>query len=113
MSAADNPCTACGACCAAFRVDFHPAELAGGAFAWERGVPVAMTAPVTAQIVRMRGTDASPARCVALLGEIGGNVACSIYGSRPSPCREFDTSHDACTRARARHGLPPLMNDCG
>jgi Fe-S-cluster containining protein len=27
MSAAANPCTACGACCAAFRVDFHPAML--------------------------------------------------------------------------------------
>lgn len=113
MSAAANPCTACGACCAAFRVDFHPAELAGAAFAWEGGVPVVMTTPVSAQIVRMRGTDASPARCVALLGEIGGNVACSIYGARPSPCREFDTSHDACARARSRHGLPPLMNDCG
>ena len=103
-----NPCTRCGACCAAFRVDFHPAELAGGAFAWEAGVPPAMTVPVTAQLVRMRGTDASPPRCVALAGEIGCEVACTVYGARPSPCREFDTSHDACTRARARHGLPPL-----
>ena len=105
-----EPCLSCGACCASFRVDFHVADLEttpGGC------VPVALTVPVTATLVRMRGTDASPARCVALLGEIGGNVACSIYGSRPSPCREFDTSHDACTRARARHGLPPLMNDCG
>jgi hypothetical protein len=34
-----NVCQTCGACCASFRVDFHPAELAGGAFAWGQGVP--------------------------------------------------------------------------
>lgn len=113
MSTAGNPCTTCGACCAAFRVDFHPVELAGGDFAWESGVPVALTVPVTVALVRMRGTDASPARCAALLGEIGVAVTCSIYGARPSPCREFDTSHEACARARTRHGLLPLMNDSG
>lgn len=104
----DNPCTACGACCAAFRVDFHPSELAGGAYAWSAGVPPAMTVPVTAQVVRMRGSDASPPRCVALSGGIGGAVACTIYAARPSPCREFDTHHEACAKARSRHGLPPL-----
>lgn len=98
-------CTTCGACCAAFRVDFHPAELAGGAFAWGDGVPVALTVPVTAQLVRMRGTDASPPRCVALAGEIGVAVTCSIYDSRPSPCREFDVEHEACARARRRCGV--------
>ncbi|MDQ5879968.1 MAG: uncharacterized protein QG638_2705 [Pseudomonadota bacterium] len=105
-----NPCTACGACCAAFRVDFHPAELAGGAFAWAAGVPGELAVPVTTQLLRMRGTDASPPRCAALSGEIGVCVSCTIYTARPSPCREFDTSHDACTRARARHGLLPLQN---
>lgn len=103
-----NICQSCGACCAAFRVDFHPAELAGGAFAWESGVPREMTVPVTHHQVRMAGTDASPPRCVALAGEIGREVACTLYDSRPSPCREFDTQHDACNRARQRHGLPPL-----
>lgn len=104
----DNPCTRCGACCAAFRVDFHPSEIAGGAFSWATGVPPEMTVAVTAQVVRMRGTDASPPRCVALAGELGREVACTIYAARPSPCREFDVTHDACARARARHGLPPL-----
>jgi Fe-S-cluster containining protein len=32
MSEPVSPCQSCGACCASFRVDFHPAELAGGAF---------------------------------------------------------------------------------
>jgi Fe-S-cluster containining protein len=89
-------------------VDFHPAELAGGAFAWHDGVPVAMTAFVTKNIVRMCGTDTSGPRCIALSGEIGQQVACSIYESRPSPCREFDIEHAACARARQLHGLPPL-----
>lgn len=103
-----NPCTACGACCASFRVDFHPAELHGGAFAWEAGVPAAMALRVTEQIVRMAGTDEAQPRCIALAGEVGVCVSCTIYGARPSPCREFDISHDACARARARHGLLPV-----
>lgn len=101
-------CQSCGACCASFRVDFHPAELAGGAFAWGEGVPKVMTMPVTASIVRLCGTDSAEPRCVALVGEIGQSVGCTIYDSRPSPCREFDTEHAACNRARQRHGLPPL-----
>jgi len=101
-------CQRCGACCAAFRVDFHPAELAGGAFAWGDGVPVALTVALTSCLFRLRGTDEASPRCVALAGEIGVAVACSIYEGRPSPCREFDVEHDACRRARHRHGLPPL-----
>jgi uncharacterized protein len=101
-------CQACGACCASFRVDFHPAETAGGTFAWGQGVPLEMTVPVTPAIVRLRGTDGAAPRCVALEGTIGQSVHCGIYEARPSPCREFDTSHDACARARHRHGLPAL-----
>lgn len=103
-----NPCQSCGACCAAFRVDFHPAELAGGAFAWNAGVPLALVNRLNASLVRLAGTDASPPRCAALRGEIGQSVACTIYEGRPSPCREFDIEHDACARARRLHGLPPL-----
>lgn len=101
-------CQSCGACCASFRVDFHPAELARGAFAWGPGVPLPMTVPVTPATVRMRGSDAFEPRCVALAGEVGKAVVCSIYDGRPSPCREFDTSDDACARARRNHGLPAL-----
>ena len=103
-----NPCQSCGACCAAFRVDFHPAELTGGKFAWAEGVPLELTVTVTPQLRRMAGTDLSEPRCVALQGEIGTSVACGIYSGRPSPCREFDTIHDACNRARKKHGLAPL-----
>jgi hypothetical protein len=105
-----NVCQSCGACCAAFRVDFHPAELAGGAFAWGAGVPREMTVPVTPAIVRMCGSDATEPRCVALAGDVGKAVACTIYDDRPSPCREFATTDDACARARCSHGLPALAS---
>ena len=108
---ADFACLSCGACCAAFRVDFHPSELASAEHA---GVPQELTVPVTATLVRMRGTDAAPPRCVALDGAIGHQVQCTIYEQRPGPCREFTpyaplgVGDDACDRARQRFGLPPL-----
>ena len=107
----DDHCTRCGACCAAFRVDFHPSELAT---ADRAGVPPALGVPLTAHLVRMRGTDAAPPRCVALEGEIGVRVRCAIYAVRPGPCRDFapyaalGIGEDACDRARRRHGLAPL-----
>ena len=101
-------CQSCGACCVSFRVDFHPVELAGGAFAWgSRDVQTTLV-PAPATMVRMCGTDAAEPRCVALVGDIGQSVNCSIYDGRPSPCREFDTVHAACNRARQRCGLAPL-----
>ncbi len=103
-----SPCQTCGACCVAFRVDFHPAELAGGAFAWGEGVDLPLTVPVTSHIVRMKGTDDAERRCVALEGKVGEFVSCCIYEKRPSPCREFDIQHEACHRARKMCGLPPL-----
>lgn len=111
----DDHCTRCGACCAAFRVDFHCSELVGGNGALSgEGVPVALTYPVTGSLVRMRGTDEAAPRCIALAGQIGHSVRCTIYAERPSPCRDFapyaalGIGEDACDRARARHGLAPL-----
>jgi uncharacterized protein len=97
-------CQACGACCAHFRVDFPVYELdeLGG------HVPGALVMAVNGNTCRMRGTDHVPMRCVALSGKVGEHVGCGIYEWRPSPCREFEEGTDACNRARARHGLPPL-----
>ena len=101
-------CQECGACCISFRVDFHVAELAGGAFAWGTGVPPELTVPLTTTLVRMAVTDGAPGmapRCVALDGTPGSAVNCSICGERPGPCREFEAGSAACLRARRRHGL--------
>ena len=107
----DFACLSCGACCAAFRVDFHRADLATSETV---GVPEALTVPLTATLVRMRGTDEAPPRCIALEGDVGSAVRCTLYDNRPGPCRDFapyaplGIGDDACDRARRRHGLPPL-----
>jgi len=100
----ESPCTRCGACCAFFHVDFsvHELQSRGGV------VPDGLSEAVNGHICRLRGTDWLPPRCAALTGQIGVQTACAIYEWRPGPCREFEQGSDACTRARARHGLPPI-----
>ena len=111
MTMPDSACTRCGACCAAFRVDFHRADLAAGE---TPGVPPALTVALSATLRRMLGTDGAPPRCVALEGEVGQAVRCTIYQQRPGPCRDFapyaplGIGDDACDRARRRHGLSAL-----
>lgn len=110
MKPAPDSCRGCGACCASFRVDFARDELddEGGC------VPSGLAVEVTGHTCRMRGTDHAQPRCAALVGKVGVDARCGIYEWRPSPCREFgllapqDLPDEACTRARARHGLPPL-----
>ena len=63
---------------------------------------------LTPAMVRRKGTDDSQPRCIALAGEVGVQVGCTIYDVRPSPCREFDVEHAACNKARQRCGLVPL-----
>jgi uncharacterized protein len=104
VDSALHPCLSCGACCASFRVDFSVQELLsqGGS------VPDGLVVEVNDALCRMRGTDHTPARCAALTGHIGQQVACGIYEWRPAPCHELEAGSDACTKARRRHGLLEL-----
>ena len=100
-----SACTACGACCATFRVSFHWSETdacPGGA------VPAALTEPVSPHLVAMRGTTARPVRCTALAGRLGTAVSCQIYPQRSSTCHSVNEGDEQCAKARAAHGLPPL-----
>lgn len=99
-----HPCLACGACCAAFRVDFsvYESEAHGGR------VPAGLAEEITDHCCRMRGTDYARPRCAALVGTVGEKAHCGIYEWRPSPCREFAAGSDACNRVRLRIGLPAL-----
>ena|GEM_PF-433889 len=105
-----SPCLSCGACCSFFRVSFYwgEAESAGGQ------VPDILTAKVNDFYSCMQGTDRQQSRCVALLGEVGSQVRCSIYQNRSSTCREFECHSETlagnpdCNRARAHHGLAAL-----
>ncbi len=109
----ESPCLSCGACCAHFRVSFYWGECqsTGGT------VPDELTLQISSHHACMKGTQSNPPRCVALVGEVGTRVSCSIYENRSSTCREFDilnedgSANEACTRARALHGLPPVSFD--
>lgn len=105
-----SPCLSCGACCSFFRVSFYwgEAESAGGY------VPDQLTHKINDVFSCMKGTERAPQRCVALLGEVGSQVRCSIYNNRSSACREFECHSETlagnpdCNRARVSHGLPAL-----
>jgi len=79
-------------------------------------VPEALADEETTSTCRMRGTDRSAPRCIALVGKVGESVKCGIYEHRPDPCREFAAhglygiQNEACNQARARHGLPRLAD---
>ena len=54
----------------------------------------------------MQGTWSNSPRCVALSGEIGQQVACTIYPLRSSTCHALQAGDAQCLRAREKHGLP-------
>ena len=102
MTTADSahPCLSCGACCASFRVDFAVYEMQamGGT------VPDGLALDVNGSTCRMRGTEQVPIRCAALTGQVGQQVACSIYELRPAPCRE-DGPRPTMIRSRRSDSL--------
>ncbi len=106
-----NPCMTCGICCTHFRISFYWAEAddVPGGF-----VPAALTEKLTPHLRCMQGSNSEPRRCVALSGELGKSVSCTIYENRPTPCREFPvffedgSPNPKCDELRARIGLPPL-----
>jgi uncharacterized protein len=105
IPSADNFCQACGACCAHYRVSFYWGESdahPGGT------VPQHLTIPITPYRIAMRGTERSPSRCVALAGEVGRDVGCTIYAQRSTTCRDFLARTSECDKARGAYGLPPL-----
>lgn len=77
-------------------------------------MPVGLTEQVNIYLRAMVGTHPNPKRCIALEGELGKSVRCSIYPQRPTPCREFPaweadgTPNPSCTQARTKLGLPAL-----
>ena len=105
-----NPCITCGACCAFFRASFYWGECSDGYGA----VPVEMTEDLTPHRRVMKGTNSKTPWCIALEGEVGSCVSCSIYEVRSTVCRDFEYSyqygkpHERCDKARLAHGLQPL-----
>jgi Fe-S-cluster containining protein len=48
-------------------------------------------------------------RCSALHGEVGVATTCTVYAVRPEVCRTCLPGDHACTLARLRFGLLPIM----
>ena len=98
---AQDACTNCGACCAFFRVSFY----------WAEGetMPKDWVEPLTSVYSCMKGTNQQQPRCVALSGEIGQQVSCTMYEQRSSSCKEVEAGDSQCAKARSAHGLIPLI----
>ncbi|ORE86884.1 ferredoxin [Oceanococcus atlanticus] len=77
-------------------------------------MPVELTQVLTPHLRVMRGTERKPARCIALQGEVGVAVSCSIHPRRASVCREYPPSFEdglhnpRCDEARQAHGMAAL-----
>jgi len=106
-----NPCLTCGACCAHYRASFYWGETDEH----ENGtVPAYLTDRLDPFRSVMKGTNQQSPRCIALNGQIGECVNCSIYENRSSVCREFlfawenGLPNERCDKARLAWGLQPL-----
>lgn len=112
MSQLANICLSCGACCANFRVSFHWSETT---LATPDGVPQELTETISSHHNCMKGTNQKKPHCIALQGEVGQQVYCTIYNQRSSTCRDFDIVDEQgqinpqCTKARAAYQLLPVV----
>lgn len=77
------------------------------------GVPREMVESVGGAFC-MQGTGRFPPRCIALEGELGQAVRCTIYDQRPLVCREFNeyeldgTPNPSCFKLRGL--VPPSVS---
>lgn len=77
-------------------------------------MPAELTEKLTPFLVVMKGMNQPKPHCIALKGEIGSQVQCTIYENRSSVCRDFQYSwengerNERCDKARRAWGLPPL-----
>lgn len=98
MGSAAEPfdCQACGACCA-YSADWPRFSLESD----EQldAIPEAMVA------ADLSGMKFENGRCVALKGELGKCVGCTIYAARPIVCRDCMPGDPECLMAREAIGL--------
>lgn len=90
-------CQACGACCS-YSADWPR-------FSMESDETLALI-PEKFVSADLSGMRCDGQRCMALSGEIGKFVACTIYDVRPEVCRACMPGDPECLMAREEHGLP-------
>lgn len=110
-------CQSCGACCcntARNRADgtreYVEVETTDRLFREQRDLlkTLAVRNEAGQWHLRLVGDDE---RCVALEGDVGVDVRCTIYGSRPRGCRVVQAGDDECLRARRHLALPRAVVD--
>ena len=95
----ENPCQACGACCA------YSANWPRFSTEDDSALDLIPSALVNA---RGSGMRCDGDRCAALKGKIGEATSCTIYAVRPEVCRTCLPGDAECTMARRKFGLPAL-----
>ena len=85
-------CEKCGACCS---------------FKWswpifKRDRSDAIGIPIEMQRTDYPLMKTENNRCVALDGEVGSKVKCSVYNCRPQACRLFEPGSELCLEARTK-----------
>lgn len=101
LTIAENPCQACGACCATSAE--WPRFSTEDDEALDR-IPVALVN------ARGSGMRCDGDRCAALVGKVGKATSCAIYAMRPEVCRTCMPGDDECAMARRKWGLPALSH---
>ena len=99
LTVAENPCQACGACCA-YSANWPRFSTEDDA-ALDR-IPLGLVN------ARGSGMRCEGDRCAALTGRIGEATSCSIYAIRPDVCRTCMPGDAECAMARRKWGLPAL-----
>ncbi len=89
-------CQDCGACC---REAFHMVRVDAGDPAIQR-LPLLVVVDGDRFELRRDGD-----RCAALAGGQGERYRCTVYGDRPTTCRDFTSGTSSCLLARQRVGM--------
>ena len=101
-----STCRSCGACCVAPASDptYVAVDKADVARLPKQFVKLHVVSGAISTSTRsytsgpLDGADVCS--CVALAGNVGGRVSCSVYEKRPNVCRSFAPGGSACIESR-------------
>lgn len=101
-------CITCGACCQGLVcVGVKPTDDVEPALYWDVTTETADGEMVVDRFMR-RNEDTLA--CIALEGNIGERVGCTIYETRPIMCHHFEAGSDRCHAVRRAYGLEPFLS---
>lgn len=97
MSDNKYDCIKCGVCCSYFHnIPILPEEVS---LIDNNLKQYTLVSPLQANGLSMKFVEGTK-RCIALEGEVGKSVSCSVYEIRPPVCRRFEPGSDLCKKVR-------------